>query len=91
MNLGLLKGYQLYAFIDRGGVWNVGSAGTVSSLSSAGAGVRFFLPDQMQLGVGFAVPVHYRTTADVGGSPRLLFSLTNALRFCPEHEWMHCL
>jgi hemolysin activation/secretion protein len=88
----LLKGYQLYGFMDRGGVWNYG-AGTddILSLSSVGAGVRFYLVDRLQAGVAIAAPVHYRTTADEVRDLRVLFSLSNSIKICPERAQMNCL
>lgn len=57
LNFHYWTGYQLYAFGDAGAVWNYGyrlSEGL--SLTSAGAGVRFFLPDDFQADLGVALP-----------------------------------
>jgi hemolysin activation/secretion protein len=87
----VVKGYQLYGFIDRGAVWNFDSKDDVFSLSSVGAGVRLYLADQLQAGVAVAVPFRYRITANDVRSPRILFSLTNSLKFCPDRPEMRCL
>jgi hemolysin activation/secretion protein len=86
-----LKGFQLYGFLDRGGVWNFGDSANVLSLSSVGVGVRFYLVDQLQAGIAVAAPVHYHTTANDVHGPRILFSLSNALKLCPDRSQAHCL
>jgi hemolysin activation/secretion protein len=70
-------------------VWNFDSKNDVFSLSSVGAGVRLYLADQLQAGVAVAVPFRYRAN-DVH-SPRILFSLTNSFKFCPDRPEMRCL
>jgi hemolysin activation/secretion protein len=86
-----VKGYQIYGFIDRGTVWSYDSNGVTLSLSSVGAGVRFFLLEQVQAGLGFAVPLHLETTANNVRDVRVLFSLTNSFKFCPERPGTRCL
>lgn len=87
----LLKGYQLYGFVDRGAVWNTDSPGDVFSLSSVGAGVRLFLLGQMQASVGFAVPLHFKTTANDVSDTRVLFSLSSSLKACPDRAQLRCI
>jgi len=85
-------GYQLYAFGDAGAVWNDGyrlSDGL--SLTSAGAGVRFFMPDDLQADLGVAVPLSYRAPDNQRRSPRFLFTLSSAFRLCPERGKSGCL
>ncbi|QDP21209.1 ShlB/FhaC/HecB family hemolysin secretion/activation protein [Bradyrhizobium cosmicum] len=92
LNFRYWTGYQLYAFGDAGAVWNDGyrlSDGL--SLTSAGAGVRFFLPDELQLGLGVAVPLSYRAPDNERRSPRFLFTLSSAFRLCPERGRGGCL
>jgi hemolysin activation/secretion protein len=86
-----VKGYQVYAFVDRGTVWSYDSNGDALSLSSIGGGVRFFLLDQMQAGLGLALPLHLGTTTDNVRDVRVLFSLTNSLKLCPERPRLSCL
>jgi len=86
------SGYQLYAFGDAGAVWNDGyrlSDGL--SLTSAGAGVRFFLPDDFQADLGVAIPLSYRAPDNERRSPRFLFTLSTALRLCSERGRGGCL
>jgi hemolysin activation/secretion protein len=86
------SGYQLYAFGDAGAVWNDGyrlSEGL--SLTSAGAGMRFFLPNDLQADFGVAVPLSYRAPDNSRRSPRFLFTLSSALRLCPERGRAGCL
>ncbi|MGY4513414.1 ShlB/FhaC/HecB family hemolysin secretion/activation protein [Bradyrhizobium sp. USDA 3650] len=92
LNYRYWTGYQLYAFGDAGAVWNDGyrlSDGL--SLTSAGAGVRFFLPDDFQADLGVAVPLSYRAPDNDRRSPRFLFTLSSALRLCPERGKGGCL
>jgi hemolysin activation/secretion protein len=87
----ILKGYQLYGFFDKGATWSFNNDGQVLSIASAGAGIRFFLADQWQAGVGFAVPVHAGTTANDIHSVRFLFTLSNSFKLCPQRPQMRCL
>ncbi|EJN15827.1 hemolysin activation/secretion protein [Bradyrhizobium sp. YR681] len=92
LNFRYWSGYQLYAFGDAGAVWNDGyrlSDGL--SLTSAGAGVRFFLPDDLQADLGVAVPLSYRAPDNERRSPRFLFTLSSAFRLCPERGKGGCL
>lgn len=92
LNFRYWTGYQLYAFGDAGAVWNDGyrlSDGL--SLTSAGAGVRFFLPDDLQADLGVAVPLSYRAPDNERRSPRFLFTLSSVFRLCPERGRGGCL
>ncbi|RZN08501.1 heme utilization protein [Bradyrhizobium genosp. SA-3] len=92
LNFRYWTGYQLYAFGDAGAVWNDGyhlSDGL--ALTSAGAGMRFFLPDDLQADLGVAVPLSYRAPDNERRSPRFLLTLSSALRLCPERGKAGCL
>ena len=92
LNFRYWTGYQLYAFGDAGAVWNDGyrlSDGL--SLTSAGAGARFFLWDDLQADLGVAVPLSYRAPDNERRSPRFLFTLSSAFRLCPERGRSGCL
>ncbi|MET3907647.1 hemolysin activation/secretion protein [Bradyrhizobium sp. S3.3.6] len=92
LNFRYWSGYQLYAFGDAGAVWNDGyrlSDGL--ALTSAGAGVRFFLPQDFQADFGVAVPLSYRAPDNERRSPRFLFTLSSAFRLCPERGRGGCL
>ncbi|SDJ61133.1 Hemolysin activation/secretion protein [Bradyrhizobium sp. Rc2d] len=92
LNFRYWTGYQLYAFGDAGAVWNDGyrlSDGL--ALTSAGVGVRFFLPDDLQVDLGVAVPLSYRAPDNERRSPRFLLTLSSALRHCPERGKAGCL
>jgi hemolysin activation/secretion protein len=85
LNWRYLSGYQLYSFFDAGAVWNDGyGIGDGLALTSAGGGVRFFIWDGLQADVGVAFPLSYRAPDNSTRSARLLFSLSNALKLCPE-------
>lgn len=91
LNFRYWAGYQLYVFGDAGAVWNDGyrlSDGL--SLTSAGAGVRLFLPNDLQADLGVAVPLSYRAPDNERRSPRFLFTLSSALRVCPERGKAGC-
>jgi hemolysin activation/secretion protein len=90
LSFDLLKGYQLYGFIDRGGVWNVDNS-EVFSLSSIGVGMRLYLTSQLQAGLAVAVPFRYHITANDVSDQRILFSLSNTFKLCPDRPQMRCL
>jgi hemolysin activation/secretion protein len=80
-----LSGIQLYAFTDSGLVWNDGyHPWDGLSLTSAGGGIRFFLWDDLQADIGVAFPLTYSAPDNQRRRARLLFSLSNALKLCPE-------
>lgn len=92
LNFRYWTGYQLYAFGDAGAVWNDGyRLGDGLSLTSAGAGVRFFLPNDLQADLGVAVPLSYRAPDNERRSARFLFTLSSAFRLCPERGKSGCL
>lgn len=91
LSAGPLRGYQVYGFVESGAVWNSGyGINQGLSLTSAGGGVRFFLADNLTAGVGFAYPLTYRPPENPDRHPRLLFSLSNSFRLCPERAWARC-
>jgi hemolysin activation/secretion protein len=85
-------GYQLYGFADAGTAWSDGFRPADGyALTSAGAGIRFFFGNDLQADIGVAVPLSYRAWDNPERHPRLLFSLSNALKLCPERGRGHCL
>lgn len=91
LNLPFTSGYQFYGFVDSGAVWNVGySYRDGLSLTSAGGGVRLFFDGDLRADVGVGVPLSYRSPNNDNRSPRLLFSLSNSFRLCPEKSWHNC-
>jgi hemolysin activation/secretion protein len=92
LNFRYWSGYQLYAFGDAGAVWNDGyQLSDGLALTSAGVGVRFFLPEDLQADFGVAVPLSYRAPDNERRSPRFLFTLSSAFRLCPERGKASCL
>lgn len=92
LNLGYLTGYQLYGFVDAGTAWNAGySYNDGLALTSAGAGVRFFLGDDLRADIAVAAPLSYRAPDNTTRSARVLFSLSNSFRLCPERAQARCL
>jgi hemolysin activation/secretion protein len=91
LNYTYWTGIQLYSFVDSGLVWWSGlrpSDGT--ALTSAGGGVRLFLGGDLQADLGIAVPLGYRDPDNWARHPRFLFTLSNALKFCPERAATRC-
>jgi hemolysin activation/secretion protein len=92
LNYRYWSGYQLYSFTDAGAVWNDGyRLNDGLSLTSVGGGVRLFLWDDLQADLGVAFPLSYRAPDNERRSARLLFTLSNALKLCPERGKGHCL
>ena len=80
-----LTGYQIYGFFDAGVAWNDGfSYADGIALTSAGAGVRFFLTSDLQADIAVAFPLSYRAPDNSSRSARLLFSLSSAFKACPQ-------
>jgi hemolysin activation/secretion protein len=91
LNYKYWTGFQLYSFVDSGLVWWDGvrpSDGT--ALTSAGGGVRLFLGGDLRADLGVAVPLGYRAPDNWARHPRFLFTVSNALKFCPERAATHC-
>jgi hemolysin activation/secretion protein len=86
-NWALLKGYQVYGFVDGCQVWN--AAGGRASLASVGAGTRFFVTDQLQAGLSVAMPIYDSFGADTADF-RVLFSVLNAFKMCPSKPELWC-
>jgi hemolysin activation/secretion protein len=72
--------------------WNDGfSYNDGLALTSAGAGVRFFLEGDLRADLAVAFPLSYRAPDNSSRSARVLFSLSNALKLCPAKTEMRCL
>ena len=85
LNFRYLTGYQIYGFVDAGVAWNDGFSYTDGiALTSAGAGVRFFLGSDLQADIAVAFPLGYRAPDNSTRSARLLFSLSSAIKACPQ-------
>jgi hemolysin activation/secretion protein len=92
LNYRYWSGYQLYSFADAGVVWNDGyHLNDGLSLTSVGGGVRLFLWDDLQADLGVGFPLSYRAPDNERRSARFLFSLSNALKLCPERGKGRCL
>ena len=92
LSLRYLSGYQLYSFVDAGTAWNDGySYSDGFALTSVGVGMRLFLNEDLRADVAVAVPLGYRAPDNSSRSARVLFSLSNAFRLCPERSQARCL
>jgi hemolysin activation/secretion protein len=91
LNNPLFKSYELYSFLESGVVWNNGTALIDGlSLTSAGGGIRVNLANDLQAGAGVAFPLTYRSPTNESHSPRFLFSLSSALKLCPNGARLAC-
>ncbi len=92
LNFRYLTGYQIYGFVDAGVAWNDGFNYTEGlALTSAGAGVRFFLGSDLQADIAVAFPLGYRAPENSTRSARLLISLSSAFKACPDRTQTRCL
>jgi hemolysin activation/secretion protein len=90
LNKSLLKGYQVYGYVDRTQAWNFHSGGQVLSLTLAGVGVRFYLPGDLQAGIEIAQPLEYRTPDAQPLDPRAFFYVSKVFKLCPGSAQMTC-
>jgi hemolysin activation/secretion protein len=86
----VLKGFQLYGYVDDTVAWNFHSNGDLLALALVGAGVRFYLPYDLQLGVEASYPLDFRTPFEQPRDPRGFFYLTKTFRLCPGSAMMRC-
>ena len=87
-----LTGYQIYGFVDAGTAWNHGYSYIDGlALTSAGLGARFFLGDDLRADIAVAAPLNYRALDNTTRSARVLFSLSNSFKLCPERAQAQCL
>lgn len=92
LNFRYWNGYQVYGFADAGAVWNDGyRLNDGLSLTSVGGGLRLFLWDDLQADFGVAFPLGYRAPDNERRHARFLFTLSSALKFCPQRGKAHCL
>lgn len=81
----LLKGYQLYVFVDGGAVWDHGTGfGDRATLSSLGAGLRLALRDDLTAGVEVAVPIGDYSASSSDGGARLYFTISQSFKGCTD-------
>ena len=70
--------------------WNFHSDGAMLSLALVGAGVRFFLPYDLQLGAEAAYPIDYKVPFELPREARGFFYVTKTFRLCPGSQQMFC-
>lgn len=77
----LIKGYQIYGFVDQGAVWNYGNSfHNAVTPASAGGGLRFYFSDEFQASVEVAFPLDLRLTSEDKRGARVFFSLAKSFR-----------
>ncbi len=86
----VFKGYQLYAFADRGTVWNFHDLADRLTLTSAGGGMRLHMAGDLESDVGIAIPTDFRAVANQNRAPHVYFSLTKALKLCLDRTRLSC-
>lgn len=87
-----LQGFQLYGFVDNGAAWNFGNQYKDGpSLTSVGTGIRFFFSEDLTAGLALAIPLTYRSPDNEMRSPRILFSVSNAIKLCTDKIDRSCL
>jgi hemolysin activation/secretion protein len=86
----VLKGYQLYGYVDRTTAWNFHSDGQSLTLSLAGFGARFYLPADLQAGIEGAIPVEWHAPGPQDRDPRAFFYVSKAFKLCPGSAQMRC-
>jgi hemolysin activation/secretion protein len=87
----IVKGYQVYAFVDGGAVRNLRVADdSTESLASAGAGIRLLLAGELHADIGVAVPLTYRPPGNWDRSPRVFVLLARSFKLCPDQPRVHC-
>lgn len=92
LNYRYWSGYQLYGFTEAGAVWNDGyRLGDGLALTSAGAGIRLFLWDDLQADLGVAFPLSHRAPDNSRRDARFLFTLSSAMKLCPQRGTGRCL
>lgn len=85
----LLKGYQLYAFVDSGMVWDRGKEDR-GSLTSLGGGVRLSFQDGLRAGLEVAAPAGNYPASSSRGGLSFFFTLSHALRSCSDNTVLLC-
>jgi len=87
----IFKGYQLYGFVDHGAVWDFRNGPDERlTLSSAGAGARLYLANELEAGIEVAAPLDYRSPSNQDRRSHLFFSISKSFKFCPGSVRMHC-
>jgi hemolysin activation/secretion protein len=77
-----LEKYRIYGFFDAGSVWNIQPGSDLkTSLSSAGGGLKLFLPYDIEAGAEIAVPLTYRGISNRDRDPQVFFGVSKAFKF----------
>lgn len=91
LNLDFLKSVQLFGFVEGGAVRSYAAPkDVVQSLAAAGGGVRFVLNDAVEAGITVAAPLSYNSPVKGARGASVLFSLSTALRSCPDRPGWQC-
>lgn len=91
LDTAFLRNIQFFGFVEGGAVRSYAAPkDIVQSLSAAGGGVRVQLTDSVEAGITVAAPLSYNSPSKGGRGASVLFSLSTALRACPERAGWQC-
>jgi hemolysin activation/secretion protein len=91
LDAAFLRNIQFFGFVEGGAVRSYAAPkDIVQSLSAAGGGVRLQLGDSVEAGITVAAPLSYHSPSKGGRGASVLFSLSTALRACPERAGWQC-
>jgi hemolysin activation/secretion protein len=91
LNLDFLKSVQLFGFVEGGAVRSYAQPkDVVQSLAAVGGGIRFVLNDSVEAGITVAAPLSYNSPVKGARGASVLFSLSTALRSCPDRPGWQC-
>ncbi|GEP09030.1 ShlB/FhaC/HecB family hemolysin secretion/activation protein [Methylobacterium gnaphalii] len=86
-----LNALQLYGFAEGGATETYfGPKSLVQKIASIGAGVRFFVTNDLLAGVAIAKPIADTAIYRKADGVAVLFSLTNSFHLCPGSEGWRC-
>ncbi|MCE4226668.1 ShlB/FhaC/HecB family hemolysin secretion/activation protein [Methylobacterium sp. C25] len=86
-----LNALQLYGFAEGGATETyLNSKSLVQKIASIGAGVRFFVTNDLLAGVAIAKPIADTATYRRSDGIAVLFSLTNTFHLCPGSQSWRC-
>ena len=85
-----VKGYQVYAFVDTGAVWDRDIGDDHVSLSSFGGGLRVLLQDGLRAGFEVAVPLGDYAPSSNDGGPTVFLTLSRSFKSCSDEFFLFC-
>ncbi len=91
LGVAFAKAYQLFGFVEGGVTRSYQQPkDVVQGLASIGLGARLFVTDDVQFSIAIAKPIAQHSLVRSNNGMTVLFSLSNALRFCPKAPQFQC-